>query len=114
MSIWDARTDVDEEVECHGRNPKSGSPLLHFLRVQQKAIYGTNIDMRHLVMASPTGVAILDFWDAAEVQKDVVANDERGATALKEDENEVAGNIDGAIGAQIQKLADFKETLIFK
>jgi len=114
VSIWDARADVDEEVECHGRNPRSGSQLLHFLRVQQKAIYGTNIDMRHLVMASPTGVAIMDFWDAADVKNDLVANVERGATALKEDENEVAGNIDGAIGAQIQKLADFKETLIFK
>jgi len=109
VSIWDARADVDEEVEGHG----SGSPLLHFLRVQQGAIHGTNIDMRHLVMASSTGVVIMDFWDAADVKKEVVANGERGARAPKEGGDEVAGN-NGAIGAQIQKLADFKETLIFK
>jgi len=109
VSIWDARADADEGVGGHG----SGSPLLHFLRVQQGAIHGTNIDMRHLVMASPTGVAIMDFWDAADVKKEVVANAEREAAALKDDRDEVTGN-NGAIGAQIQKLADFKETLIFK
>ena len=64
-------------------------------------------------MASSTGVVIMDFWDAADVKKEVVANGERGARAPKEGGDEVAGN-NGAIGAQIQKLADFKETLIFK
>ena len=56
---------------------------------------------------SPTGVVLMDFWDAADVQN--VAN----ATALEEDVGAVAGE-KGAIGGHIQKLADFKETLIFK
>ena len=58
-------------------------------------------------MASPTGVVLMDFWDTADVEN--VAN----ATVLEEDEGGVAEE-KGAIGGHIQKLADFKETLIFK
>ena len=86
MSVWDAREDV-EEPRCQA----SGSPLLHSLRVQPRALHGTNIDARHLVMASPTGVVLMDFWDASDVQN--VAN----ATALEEDVGAVAGE-KGAIG----------------
>ena len=123
VSLWDARCARDGVEEAH-RYPSRASPplpppppppppppLLHFLRVQQEALHGVNIDMRHLVIASPTGVVVLDFWDAADVQKDVVAKTEHGANALKGDEG--AGD-NRAIGAHIQKLADFKETLIFK
>ena len=91
--------------------PPPPPPLLHFLRVQQGALHGTNLDMRHLVMASPSGVVVMNFWDAAAgTQEDLAANYETGES---ENGDRIVGS-KGEIGAQIQKIADFKETLIFK
>ena len=99
MSVWDAREDVEENRP------------LHSLRVKPRALHGTNIDQRHLVMASPTGILLMDFWDAADEEN--VTNANANATALEDDEDGVPVK-KGAIGEHIQKLADFKETLVFK
>ena len=101
MSLWDAREDVEENRP------------LHSVRVEPRALHGTNIDRRHLVMASPTGILLMDFWDAADEENVTNANANANATALEDDEEGVPGK-KGAIGEHIQKLADFKETLVFK
>ena len=85
--------------------------LANFLRVHQSSLHGTNIDERHLVIASPTGVLLMDFWDAADVPN---ATGDATSAFLKDGEDEGVAEEKGAIGGHIQKLAEFKETLIFK
>ena len=72
VSIWDARELKTEEKAAENFSSKKITqfPLLHFLRLQQEASHGTNIDCRHLVMASPNGVVLMDFWDAADPQNE--------------------------------------------
>ena len=113
ISLWDARDvrDENKKMQRPGSPPAPPPPLLHFLRVQQGALHGTNLDMRHLVMASPSGVVVMNFWDgAAGTQEDLAGNYETGES---ENGDRIVGS-KGEIGAQIQKIADFKETLIFK
>ena len=53
----------------------------------------------------------MDFWDAADVPN---ATGDATSAFLKDGEDEGVEEEKGAIGGHIQKLADFKETLIFK
>ena len=116
VSIWDARElkTNDKAAENFLNKPNTQFPLLHFLRVQQEASHGTNIDCRHLVMASPNGVVLMDFWDAADPQNENgTMKSEKGETDAEENKNLGATAKSGSIGALIQQMADFKQTLEF-
>ena len=116
VSIWDARELKTEEKAAENFSSKTTTqfPLLHFLRLQQEASHGTNIDCRHLVMASPYGVVLMDFWDAADPQnKNGTMKSERGETNAEENKNLGVTAKSGSIGALIQQMADFKQTLEF-
>ena len=116
VSIWDARELKTEEKAAENFSSETTNqfPLLHFLRLQQEASHGTNIDRRHLVMASPYGVVLMDFWDAAEPQnKNGTSKREKGETDAEEDKNIGATAKSGSVGALIQQMADFKQTLEF-
>ena len=65
-------------------------------------------------MASPYGVVLMDFWDAADPQnKNGTSKSERGETDAEENKNLGVTAKSGSIGALIQQMADFKQTLEF-
>ena len=116
VSIWDARElkTNDKAAENFLNKPNTQFPLLHFLRVQQESSQGTNIDCRHLVMVSPYKVVLMDFWDAADPQnKNGTMKGEKGETDAEENKNLGVTAKSGSIGALIQQMADFKQTLEF-
>ena len=65
-------------------------------------------------MASPYGVVLMDFWDAADPQnKNGTMKGEKGETDAEENKNLGVTAKSGSIGALIQQMADFKQTLEF-
>ena len=56
----------------------------------------------------------MDFWDAADPQnKNGTMKGEKGETDAEENKNLGATAKSGSIGALIQQMADFKQTLEF-